>query len=64
MIDSLKSKYEKLDISSSDLMKLREFTFQRESTENLIEAIRQFEFNTSERGLLNGHTYFRQFSNK
>lgn len=46
MIDSLKSKYQKLEISSfQDLVKLMEFTFVNENTENLIAAIKHFESN-------------------
>lgn len=53
MIDSLQSEFDKMDISShSDLVKLMQFTFHHESIENLIEAIRQFETDTSQRGLL------------
>lgn len=51
MVDLLKSKFEKLDISSfPDQLKFMEYTFHNESTEHLIEAIRQFESNTPEQG--------------
>lgn len=52
MVDLLKSKFDKLNISSfSDQLKLIEYTFHNESTETLIEAIKQFESDSPEQGL-------------
>lgn len=59
MFDSLKSKYEKLDISSfPDLMKLMKFTFHGESTEKLIAAIKQFQSDTPEQCLFDDTTAY------
>lgn len=62
MVDLLKSKYEKMDISSfPDLVKLMRFTFHGESTENLISAIKQFESNTPQQGSLNEFELLENF---
>lgn len=56
MMESIKCDTNEIEtLSFTDLMNFMKYTFHHESTENIIEAIRQFESDTSPRGMFKWH---------